>query len=133
MLILVFSGYHWLPAAVLAPIAAALAIPQLAAQVLAAGVLIGIGFGAFISVDWAFITDVIPTSDEAGMFFGFSNIATAGAGVIARFAAGFLLDRFNAGPHILNLPGGYPVIFGMFVVWLIVGTLLILPVRPDQG
>jgi MFS family permease len=133
MLVLVFSGYRWLPAAVLAPIAAALAIPELAAQVLAAGVLIGIGFGAFISVDWAFIADVIPTSDEAGTFFGFSNIATAGAGVIARFAAGFLLDYFNAGPHILNLPGGYPVIFGMFVVWLIVGTLLILPVRPDQG
>jgi MFS family permease len=134
MLVLVFSGYLWLPGAVLSPIASALAIPQLAAQTLAAGVLIGIGFGAFISVDWAFITDVIPTSDEAGMFFGFSNIATAGAGVIARFAAGLLLDRFNAGHHILNLPGGYPVIFGMFVVWLIVGTLLIFPVRVgNQG
>ena len=129
MLVLLFSGYRWLPHSVLAPIAAALAIPELAAQVLAAGVLIGVGFGAFISVDWAFITDVIPTSDEAGMFFGFSNIATAGAGVIARFAAGLLLDRFNAGPRILHLPGGYPVLFGMFAVWLIVGTLLILPVR----
>jgi MFS family permease len=130
MLVLLFSGYRWLPDAVLAPVASALAIPELAAQTLAGGALIGAGFGAFFSVDWAFITDVIPTSDEAGTFFGFSNIATAGAGVIARFAAGFLLDRFNAGPHILNLPGGYPVIFGMFVVWVIVGTLLILPVRP---
>ena len=39
--------------------------------------------------------------------------------MIARFAAGLLLDRFNAGPQILHLPGGYPVVFGMFVVWLI--------------
>ena len=118
-----------MPDALMAPVAAVLAIPPLAAQTLGAGILIGIGFGAFISVDWAFITDVIPTSDQAGLFFGFSNIATAGAGVIARFAAGLLLDHFNAGPHLLNLPGGYPVIFGIFVVWLIVGTLLILPVR----
>jgi MFS family permease len=129
VLVLLFSGYRWLPDAVLAPVASALAIPELAAQTLAAGVLIGIGFGSFLSVDWAFITDIIPSSDEAGLFFGFSNIATAGAGVIARFASGPVLDHFNAGPHILNLPGGYPVIFGMFVAWLIVGTLLILPVR----
>ena len=43
-------------------------------------------------------------------------------------AFGFLLDRYNAGPHLLNLPGGYPVIFGVFVVWLLLGTLLILKV-----
>jgi MFS family permease len=130
MLILLFSGYRWLPDAVVAPVASFLALPKLAAQTLAAGVLIGMGFGSFFSVDWAFITDVIPTSDQAGLFFGFSNIATAGSGVIARFISGPLLDHFNAGPQILNLPGGYPVIFGIFVVWLIVGTLLILPVHP---
>ena len=128
MLVLVFAGYRWLPSALLSPVAHALGLPELAAQTLAAGVLVGAGLGAFLSVDWAFITDVIPR-DEAGLFFGFSNIATAGSGVIARFLAGPLLDRFNAGPHILNLPGGYPVIFGVFVVWLLVGTLLIFKVR----
>src|SRR5207248_7455322 len=68
MLILLFSGYRWMPDALLAPVAAGLGIPTLAAQTLGAGILIGIGFGAFISVDWAFITDVIPTSDQAGLF-----------------------------------------------------------------
>jgi MFS family permease len=129
VLVLFFSGYHWLPDAVVAPVASALGLPELAAQTLAAGILIGVGLGSFLSVDWAFITDIIPTSDEAGLFFGFSNIATAGAGVIARFVSGPLLDHFNAGPRILNLPGGYPVIFGIFLIWLLVGTLLILPVR----
>jgi len=128
MLVLVFAGHRWLPSALLAPVAHALGLPELAAQTLAAGVLVGAGLGAFLSVDWAFITDVIPR-EEAGLFFGFSNIATAGSGVIARFLAGPILDRFNAGPHILNLPGGYPVIFGVFVAWLLVGTLLILKVR----
>jgi MFS family permease len=128
VLILIFGGYRWMPAAVLTPLAALLGLPELVAQTLAAGMLIGTGLGAFLSVDWAFITDVIPV-DQAGLFFGFSNIATAGSGIIARFVAGFLLDHFNAGPPILRLPGGYPVIFSLFFCWLVVGTLLILKVR----
>ena len=128
VLVLIFGGYRWVPRAILTPLAAFLGLPELVAQTLAAGLLIGAGLGAFLSVDWAFITDVIPV-DQAGLFFGFSNIATAGSGVIARFVAGPLLDHFNAGPRILNLPGGYPVVFGIFLVWLVAGTLLILPVR----
>lgn len=131
MMVMLFAGYHWVPPAVLAPVAGALRQPELATQTLAAGMLLGAGLGAFLSVDWAFITDVIPR-DQAGLFFGFSNIATAGSGVIARFLAGFALDRFNAGPHLLNLPGGYPVIFGIFLVWLLAGTLLVLKVRENR-
>ncbi len=127
-LILVFAGYRWMPEVLLAPVASALGLPELVAQTLVAGILVGAGLGAFLSVDWAFITDVIPL-DQAGLFFGFSNIATAGSGVIARFLAGFLLDHFNAGPHLLQLPGGYPVVFGIFVGWLLMGTLLVLKVR----
>ena len=126
-LMLFFGGYEWLPHELLAPIGAAIGLPEIVVQTLIGGMLIGAGLGAFLSVDWAFITDVIPR-DQAGLFFGFSNIATAGSGVIARFIGGFLLDRFNAGPQLLGLPGGYPVIFGVFVVWLLLGTLLILKV-----
>jgi MFS family permease len=128
VLVLVFGGYRWMPRAILTPLAAFLGLPELVAQTLAAGLLIGAGLRAFLSVDWAFITDVIPV-DQAGLFFGFSNIATAGSGIIARFVAGFLLDHFNAGPPILRLPGGYPVIFGLFFCWLLVGTVLILKVK----
>ena len=39
----------------------------------------------------------------------------------------FLLE-FNNGPHLLGLPGGYPVIFTVFFIWLLVGGLLILKV-----
>jgi len=126
VLILVFSHYQLLPSSLLEPLARALKVPVLAAQATLVGVLIGIGYGLFFSVDWAFIQDIIPPG-EAGLFMGFSNIATAGSGVIARFVGGFLLE-FNNGPKVLGLPGGYPVIFTVFFVWLLVGGLLILKV-----
>jgi MFS family permease len=128
---LVFSNHQLLPQQLVLPLARALKVPELAAQATLVGVLIGIGYGLFYSVDWAFIQDVIP-HDEAGLFMGFSNIATAGSGIIARFVGGFLLDPFNAGPHILGLPGGYPVIFVVFCAWLVIGALLILKVPESR-
>ena len=127
VLMLVFSHFQLVPAQLLDPLARTLKVPPLAAQATLVGVLIGIGYGLFFSVDWAFIQDVIPT-EEAGLFMGFSNIATAGSGIIARFIGGFLLDPFNHGPQLLGLPGGFPVIFSVFCASLLVGALLILRV-----
>ena len=127
LLMLVFSDFELLPSGVLHPVATALKVPDLAAQATCVGVLIGVGYGMFFSVDWAFIQDVIPHG-EAGLYMGFSNIATAGSGIIARFVGGLLLDPFNAGPRILGLPGGFPVIFAVFGAWLVAGALLILKV-----
>ena len=127
VVMLVFSNYELLPPRVVEPISDALRVPDLAAQATLVGIFVGIGYGLFFSVDWAFIQDVIP-ADEAGLFMGFSNIATAGSGIIARFVGGFLLDPFNAGPRIFGLPGGFPVIFAVFSGWLLIGALLILKV-----
>ena len=129
-LVLVFSHYQWVPDAIVGPLARALRVPDLAAQATLTGLVIGVGLGIFFSVDWAFIQDIIPP-DQAGLYMGFSNIATAGAGIIAVFVGGPLLDAFNAGPRILGLPGGFPVIFGVFVLWFVIGSLSILNV-PEQ-
>ncbi|HEX6350859.1 MAG TPA: MFS transporter [Candidatus Dormibacteraeota bacterium] len=123
-IVLVFSHYQWVPGALLEPLARAMGVPVLAAQASLVGLVIGLGLGTFFSVDWAFITDVIPAA-EAGLFMGFSNIATAGSGLLARGLAGPVHDYFNAGPQILGLPGGYPVIFTIFFVWLVLGSLAI--------
>jgi len=56
----------------------------------------------------------------------------AGAGIIAVFAGGLLLDPFNAGPRILGLPGGFVVVFSVFVVWFVIGSLSILKV-PERA
>src|SRR5713226_8508051 len=69
VLILVFSHYQLLPSSLLEPLAHALKVPVLAAQATLVGVLIGIGYGLFFSVDWAFIQDIIPPG-EAGVFMG---------------------------------------------------------------
>jgi MFS family permease len=126
VLMLVFSHYQVVPAPLLEPMARTLKVPALAAQATLVGVLIGVGYGLFFAVDWAFMQDLIPAG-EAGLFMGFSNIATAGSGIIARLVAGPLLDPFNH-QKILGLPGGYPVIFSIFFVWLLAGALLILKV-----
>ena len=126
-LVLVFSHYLWLPEGVVAPLASALRLPELAAQATLTGLVIGIGLGVFFSVDWAFIQDVIP-ANQGGLYMGFSNIATAGAGIIAVFIGGPLLDAGNAGPKVLGLPGGFPVVFGLFMVWFVIGALSILKV-----
>ena len=52
----------------------------------------------------------------------------AGAGIIAVFLGGPLLDGFNAEPAILGLPGGFPVIFAVFALRFVVGSLSILKV-----
>jgi MFS family permease len=126
-LVLVFSHYQWAPEAVVRPMAAFLHVPALAAQATLTGLVIGVGLGVFFSVDWAFIQDIIPPN-QGGLYMGFSNIATAGAGIAAVAFGGPLLDLFNKGPRLLGLPGGFVVVFSIFVVWFVIGSLSILKV-----
>ena len=126
-LVLVFSHYQWVPDSVVGPLASFLHVPDLAAQATLTGLVIGVGLGVFFSVDWAFIQDIIP-AQEGGLSMGFSNIATAGAGILAVAVGGPLLDVFNHRGLILGLPGGFPVVFALFVVWFVVGSLSILKV-----
>jgi Na+/melibiose symporter-like transporter len=130
-LVLVFSHYQWVPDSVVAPLASFLRVPDLAAQATLTGLVIGVGLGVFFSVDWAFIQDIIP-AHEGGLYMGFSNIATAGAGILAVAVGGPLLDFFNHRGLILGLPGGFPVVFALFVVWFVVGSLSILKV-PEKA
>jgi len=92
------------------------------------GGIIGVAIGVFLSVNWALATDLIPPA-EAARYLGISNLATAGAGVLANLFGGPLIDIFNA-----QQPGlGYTVLFALGGLCMLAGTALLLPVRETRG
>ncbi|MEA2684140.1 MAG: hypothetical protein QOK05_2468 [Chloroflexota bacterium] len=129
---LIASPYRILPDFMIGFASGLFSLPPNLSQALYFGILVGIAAGAFLSVDWAFMMDVIP-NDEAGRFLGFSNIATAGSGVIAGFVGGFLIDYFNGRGQVFGQPGGYPATFIVYIVSFIVGGLVIFKVRETRG
>lgn len=94
--------------------------------VIAAGTLIGISIGIFLTVNWAWGADLIP-SNAGGRFLGISNLATAGAGVVAG-AGGWMLDFFNAqSPNL-----GYPALYLTAALCYALGTLIVFGVQDTQ-
>jgi len=91
------------------------------------GSVLGVSIGIFLAVNWAWATDLVPAA-EAGQYLGISNLATAGAGVIAGLG-GPLLDFFNARQAGL----GYPVLFGTAALCYLVGTVVAGLVRETRG
>lgn len=84
------------------------------------GSLIGLGMGAFASVNWAWATDLVPKT-EAAKYLGWSNLATAGSAAVARLV-GPVIDLINA----WTPNNGYTAIFvlatlgvlgGLAVIW----------------
>lgn len=55
----------------------------------------GIASGAFLAVDWALMTDVIP-KETSGRYMGILNAGTAAAGPLGLTVGGLLLDRVGA-------------------------------------
>lgn len=93
--------------------------------ILVFGVILGIALGVFLSVDWAFMTDLIPKA-EAGRYMGVSNIATASAGLIARPILGPIIDAFN---NNRTSTVGYRVMFAIVTVFFVIALLTLRPVR----
>jgi len=96
-------------------------------DLLAYGTVIGLSAGIFLSANWVWAIDLVPEG-EAGRYLGVSNLATAGAGVVAGFGGGPLIDIFNA-----LRPGlGYTVLYLIAVLTFIVGTALLVKVRETR-
>lgn len=89
----------------------------------------GIAIGVFLSADWALMVDLVP-ADEAGRYLGLSNVATAGAGVLAVALGGPVADVVNG-----MLPGaGYRAVFLLAAVQFLVGAWCVRHVHePGSG
>lgn len=77
----------------------------------------GMAMGVFLSADWALLVELVPRG-EAGRYLGLSNVATAGAGMLAMVIGGPVADLGNAW-----LPGaGYRIVFVLAGLEFLVGA-----------
>lgn len=96
-----------------------LALTQTWTGAIVGAVILGIGFGAFTSVDFALVTQVLPSSGDAARDLGVINIASAGAQVLAPVLAA---------PVITHL-GGYLGLYVMAAVSCVLGALCVSRIR----
>jgi MFS family permease len=85
------------------------------------GSLLGAGLGLFLTANWALANALVPQA-EAGKYLGLTNLATAGAGALARLE-GPILDWLNqlwpglwAGYRGLFLFGGIAIFLSLFIL-----------------
>jgi len=89
-------------------------------DILIFGSLIGLSAGIFLSANWALATDLIP-KEEGGRYLGISNLATAGAGVLAGIG-GPIRDFL-----------GYTALFLSACLCYIIGTVLLAKVHEQRS
>ncbi|BCL84461.1 MFS transporter [Ktedonobacteria bacterium brp13] len=94
--------------------------------VIAAGAIFGLGYGAYQSVDWALVADVLPSSKNYARDMGVWNVALSLSQVMAPILGGPLLDAFaHAGHPVL----GYQVLFSMAILYCVIGTVTVRFIR----
>ncbi|WP_433700419.1 MFS transporter [Nocardiopsis sp. CA-288880] len=86
---------------------------------LACAVVLGVGFGIYLSVDNALVTEVLPTAEGRAKDLGIVNIASAGPQVLAPAVAG---------PIVVHL-GGYPVLYTVCGLLTLLGAALVWRIR----
>lgn len=95
------------------------------------GIVFGLGYGAYESVDWALASDVLPSEDYA-KDMGVWHVAQVLPQMIATPFAGFFLDAFQRlgkQPSVNQPTLGYTVIFLMSVVYFLLGTVFVSRIR----
>ncbi len=94
------------------------------------GLLFGVGYGAYSSVDWALAVDVLPSADAAGKDMGLWSTATSLPNVLAPLAGGvvfFVAGKFGATAI------GYRAVFALAALSMLAGGAFILVVRDSVG
>ncbi|MFI6504863.1 MFS transporter [Nonomuraea typhae] len=82
-------------------------------------VVLTIGFGAFMAVDGALVSEVLPSKDDYGKDLGVINIAATLPNTIAPVAAGAIVTTF----------GGYAPLYLAVTLIAALGALSVLPIR----
>jgi MFS family permease len=91
-------------------------------------ILWGFGYGAYLSVDWALGTDVLPNPDDAGKDMGVWHLSMVIPQSLAAPAAGLMLKPF-AQPGAGYSTGGYVLLFAVACVFMFLCGALIFNVK----
>lgn len=93
---------------------------------IAAGAIFGLGYGAYTSVDWALVADVLPDEKHYARDMGVWNISLSLPQVIAPVLGGPLIDYFTRGHQPVL---GFQILFAMGVCYCIIGTVTVRFIR----
>ncbi|HEY3993086.1 MAG TPA: MFS transporter [Ktedonobacteraceae bacterium] len=93
------------------------------------GVLFGLGYGAYTSVDWALSVDALPSLKEAGEVLGVWNASMNLPAIIAPLLGGLII---NITDNFGQIELGYRLIFLVASLFLIVAAISVLFVREQQ-
>ena len=111
-------------------------VPQYGVAIIAAGIL-GLGYGAFMAVDQALATQVLPDSHSRGKDLGIMNIATAvpqavapllGAVVVVLFA-GMASGQTDVATGFAGANVGFGALFVASAIFAVLGGLSIMPIK----
>ncbi len=102
----------------IATMALLLAFCRTLEQALAVGMLFGLGYGAYISVDWALGTDVLPSRKDAGKDMAVWHASMVLPQTIAPAGAGFLLAAFGTAPNLASATSLAADLVSVAIGWL---------------
>ncbi|MEV6950993.1 MFS transporter [Streptomyces sp. NPDC051183] len=96
-----------------------LAVWQTWTGAVVASLVLGLGFGVYTAVDFALLTDVLPTAEDRGRDLGVINIANALPQVLAPAVAAPIVIHF----------GGYTALYALAGALALVGSVLVRRIR----
>ncbi|MFD8793592.1 MFS transporter [Streptomyces vinaceus] len=96
-----------------------LAVWQTWTGAVVASLVLGVGFGVYTSVDFALLTDVLPTAQDRGRDLGVINIANALPQVLAPVIAAPVVTHF----------GGYTALYALAGALALAGSVLVRRIR----
>ncbi len=120
----------YISGAFMAVVALTFIITQSLPIVLIGGAIFGFGYGAYTSVDWALVADVLPSRHDHARDMGVWNISLSLPQVIAPVIGGPLLDSFNkSGQPVL----GFQILFALSIAYCLLGTIAVRYIRNVQA
>ncbi|CAB4952786.1 unannotated protein [freshwater metagenome] len=104
---------------VMAGAALLLVITTTMQMAMVAALILGLGYGAYLAVDQALITQVLPRAEDRARDLGVINIANSAPQVLGPVIAATLVTSF----------GGYPALYVVTAIVTLLGAAAIIPIR----